>query len=80
MATWTSTRCARCSRRSRRLAEGPVAESFANADRNPPVFDPDQHTITVPGELAKSVQAAKDAEWWRVGIPEGIGGVPAPRR
>jgi len=61
-----------------RLAEGPVAESFANADRNPPVFDPERHTITVPGELAKSVQAAKDAEWWRVGIPEGIGGVPAP--
>ena len=61
-----------------RLAEGPVAESFADADRNPPVFDPDRHTVTVPGELAKSVQAAKDAEWWRVGIPEGIGGVPAP--
>ncbi len=61
-----------------RLAEGPVAESFADADRNPPVFDPDRHTVTVPGELAKSVQAAKDAEWWRVGIAEGIGGVPAP--
>ena len=61
-----------------RLAEGPVAESFADADRNPPVFDPDRHTVSVPGELAKSVQAAKDAEWWRVGIPEGIGGVPAP--
>jgi alkylation response protein AidB-like acyl-CoA dehydrogenase len=61
-----------------RLAEGPVAESFADADRNPPVFDPDLHTITVPGELAKSVRALKDAEWWRVGIAEGIGGVPAP--
>ena len=61
-----------------RLAEGPVAESFAAADRNPPVFDPERHTISVPGELAKSVQAIKDAEWWRVGIAEGIGGVPAP--
>ena len=61
-----------------RLAEGPVAESFAAADRHPPVFDPDRHTISVPGELAKSVQALKDAEWWRVGIAEEIGGVAAP--
>jgi alkylation response protein AidB-like acyl-CoA dehydrogenase len=61
-----------------RLAEGPVAESFAAADRNPPVFDPEHHTISVPGELAKSVQAVKDAEWWRIGLPEQIGGVPAP--
>ncbi len=63
-----------------RLAEGPVAESFADADRDPPVFDPDAHTISVPAELAKSVQAVKDAEWWRIGIAEEIGGVPAPRR
>jgi alkylation response protein AidB-like acyl-CoA dehydrogenase len=61
-----------------RLAEGPVAESFAAADRNPPVFDPERHTVSVPGELAKSVQAIKDSEWWRVDIPEEIGGVPAP--
>jgi alkylation response protein AidB-like acyl-CoA dehydrogenase len=61
-----------------RLAEGPVAESFADADRNPPVFDPENHTVSVPGELAKSVQAVKDADWWRVGIAEEIGGVPAP--
>jgi alkylation response protein AidB-like acyl-CoA dehydrogenase len=61
-----------------RLAEGPVAESFVDADRNPPVFDPERHTITVSPELAKSVQVVKDAEWWRIGLAEGIGGVPAP--
>jgi alkylation response protein AidB-like acyl-CoA dehydrogenase len=61
-----------------RLAEGPVAESFASADRHPPVFDPQTHSISVPGELAKSVQAIKDAEWWRIGIAEEIGGVAAP--
>ena len=27
-----------------RLAEGPVAESFADADRHPPTFDPETHT------------------------------------
>ena len=61
-----------------RLAEGPVAESFAEADRNPPVFDPERHTISVPPELAKSVQAIMDAEWWRIGLAEEVGGVVAP--
>jgi alkylation response protein AidB-like acyl-CoA dehydrogenase len=61
-----------------RLAEGPVADSFADADRNPPAFEPDRHTISVPAELAKSVQAVKDAEWWRIGLAEEIGGVSAP--
>src|ERR1700754_281703 len=61
-----------------RLAEGPIAETFAFADRNPPVFDPDAHTISVAPELAKTVQAIKDAEWWRLGLSEDIGGMPAP--
>jgi len=61
-----------------RLAEGPVAESFAFADRNPPVFDPDTHTITVPPELAKTVQAIKEAGWWRLSLDEQIGGMAAP--
>ncbi|MEE3063166.1 MAG: acyl-CoA dehydrogenase [Actinomycetota bacterium] len=61
-----------------RLAEGPVAETFAFADRHPPVFDPDAHTISVAPELAKTVQAIKDAEWWRLGLAEDIGGMPAP--
>jgi alkylation response protein AidB-like acyl-CoA dehydrogenase len=61
-----------------RLAEGPVAESFAFADRNPPVFDPATHSISVPDELVKTVQAIKDAEWWRLGMAEEIGGMAAP--
>lgn len=62
-----------------RLAEGPVAESFAFADRNPPVFDPATHSISMAPELQKSVQAIKDAEWWRLGLSEEIGGMAAPR-
>ncbi len=61
-----------------RLAEGPVAETFAFADRDPPVFDPAEHTISVPDELAKTVQAIKEAGWWRLGLAEAIGGMPAP--
>jgi alkylation response protein AidB-like acyl-CoA dehydrogenase len=61
-----------------RLAEGPIAESFADADRNPPVFDPATHSISVSPELVKTVQAIKDAEWWRLGMAEEIGGMAAP--
>ena len=61
-----------------RLAEGPVAESFAFADRNPPVFDPDEHTISVPDELVKTVQVIKEAGWWRLMLNEEIGGMAAP--
>ncbi|WP_197502097.1 acyl-CoA dehydrogenase family protein, partial [Mycobacterium sp. E2733] len=61
-----------------RLAEGPVAESFAFADRNPPVFDPAEHTISVPDELVKTVQVIKEAGWWRLMLDEEIGGMAAP--
>jgi alkylation response protein AidB-like acyl-CoA dehydrogenase len=61
-----------------RLAEGPVAASFADADRNPPVFDPTTHSISVSDAIRRTVAAVKDAEWWRLGIAEEIGGVPAP--
>ncbi|ARG72378.1 acyl-CoA dehydrogenase [Mycobacterium kansasii] len=61
-----------------RRAEGPVAEPFAYAARTPPVFDPATHSISVPDELVKTVQAIKDAEWWRLGLAEEIGGMPAP--
>ncbi|MEV0295483.1 acyl-CoA dehydrogenase [Nocardia sp. NPDC050710] len=61
-----------------RLAEGPVAASFADADRNPPVFDADNHSVRLPESLKRSVRAWYEADWWRVGKAEEIGGVPAP--
>jgi hypothetical protein len=51
-----------------RFAEGPVAETFVFADRNPPVFDPNSHSISVPPELAKTVQAIREAGWWRLSL------------
>ncbi|WP_031512804.1 acyl-CoA dehydrogenase [Streptomyces sp. NRRL F-5123] len=62
-----------------RLAENELAESFADADRNPPVFDPDTNTAPVPDTFKKSYQAFMDAEYWRLGLPEEIGGTTAPR-
>ncbi|CAM3173291.1 acyl-CoA dehydrogenase [Prescottella defluvii] len=62
-----------------RLAEGPLAEAFADADRNPPVFDPEKHEATLPESFKKSFKAMWDAEWYRMGLSEEIGGVPVPR-
>jgi len=61
-----------------RLAEGPVAESFADGDRHPPTFDPDTHVVSLPEPFKKSLSAWRDGEWFRVGLDEGVGGVPAP--
>jgi alkylation response protein AidB-like acyl-CoA dehydrogenase len=63
----------------RTLAEGPLGESFADADRNPPVFDPATNTATLPESFKKSFKALWDGEWYRMGLSEEIGGIPAPR-
>lgn len=62
-----------------RLAEGPVADSFVEGDRNPPVFDPKTHSVTLPESFKKSVQAVIEAGWDKVGLDEALGGVPAPK-
>ncbi|PYC77333.1 acyl-CoA dehydrogenase [Streptomyces tateyamensis] len=61
-----------------RLAENDLAASFVDADRNPPVFDPETNTAPVPASFRKSYQTFMDAEWWRLGIPESIGGQVTP--
>jgi alkylation response protein AidB-like acyl-CoA dehydrogenase len=61
-----------------RLAEGPVAESFAESDRHPPTFDPATHVVTLPEPFKKSLDAWRGGEWFRVGLEEAVGGVPAP--
>ncbi|WP_027501808.1 acyl-CoA dehydrogenase [Rhodococcus sp. UNC363MFTsu5.1] len=61
-----------------RLAEGPVAASFVAADRHPVEFDAQNHSIVVPEPLRKTVEAVNEAGWSRLGLPEGMGGVPAP--
>ncbi len=61
-----------------RLAENELAESFTDADRNPPVFDPETNTAPVPASFKKSYKAFMDSEYWRLGLPEEIGGTTAP--
>ncbi|MFI6920919.1 acyl-CoA dehydrogenase [Nonomuraea spiralis] len=62
-----------------RLAEGPLAASYADADRNPPAFFPGTGDVVVPESLKKSYAALRAAEWWRLEAPPELGGVPAPR-
>jgi len=60
------------------LAIGPLAESFADADRNPPVYDPKTFSVTMPESMKKAYKALIDGEWWRLGLPEELGGYGIP--
>ena len=65
-----------------RLASGPIAASLTESDRQPPVFHPDTHTVTLPESFKKSFRAYMDAQWWRMDLPAELGGqvVPASLR
>src|SRR5713101_3213894 len=62
-----------------RLATGPIAESFAEGDRHPPVFDAQTGTVWMPEGFKKSFAAFMDAEWYRLDLPPELGGTGAPR-
>jgi alkylation response protein AidB-like acyl-CoA dehydrogenase len=62
-----------------RMATGPLSASFADADRNPPVFDAATNSVRVPESLRKSYRVFMDAEWYRLSLPAGLGGTQAPR-
>ncbi|HWO65539.1 MAG TPA: acyl-CoA dehydrogenase, partial [Umezawaea sp.] len=61
-----------------KLAVGPLAESFVDSDRNPPVFDPKTHSATLPESFKKSYQALWDGEWYRLSLPNELGGYGVP--
>ena len=55
-----------------------LADSLLDSDRNPPVFDPTTHSVTLPEAFKASYRAYLDAEWWRMDVPVEIGGMPVP--
>jgi len=61
-----------------RLAQGPLADSFADGDRNPPQFDPDTHVVRLPESFKASVWAWQDAGWPQLGLDEELGSVHVP--
>jgi len=62
-----------------RLAREDLAASYADGDRQPPVFDPQTHSVTMPEAFRGSYQAFMDSEFWRLDLPAGLDGTPAPR-
>ena len=62
-----------------KLAEGPLAASFVDADRNPPVFDPETYSVTLPESFKKSYKTLFDSEWWRLETLPELGGQLVPR-
>ncbi|WP_019201184.1 acyl-CoA dehydrogenase [Tsukamurella sp. 1534] len=66
-------------REAARQAEGPIAESFAEADRNPPVFDPETHEVTINEAFKKSQAIFSDGGWSYLGLDDELGGTDVPR-
>ena len=62
-----------------RLAVGPIAESYTESDRTPPVYDREARTVTMPEGFKRSYRAYMDSEFWRLEVPAELGGSPAPR-
>jgi alkylation response protein AidB-like acyl-CoA dehydrogenase len=62
-----------------RLAREDLAASYADGDRNPPVFDPQTHSVTMPEAFRRSYQSFMDSEFWRLDLPAELEGTPAPR-
>ena len=65
-------------REVRTLCEGPLAESFVDADRNPPKYDPATMSVTMPESFAKSYKTLMESDFWRLDLPEHLGGSGAP--
>ena len=61
-----------------KVASGPIAASFVDADRNPPTFDPTTFSVKIPESFKKSYQTALDGEWYRLELPDALGGYGAP--
>ena len=60
------------------LATTTLADAFVAGDRNPPVFDPTTHSVTMPQEFAKAFHAYLEGGWADLDLPTELGGTPIP--
>jgi alkylation response protein AidB-like acyl-CoA dehydrogenase len=60
-----------------RLCREDLAESYADADRNPPVFDPETHSVTLPASFKDGFSKLMAGEWFKLDLPEHLGGFGA---
>ena len=61
-----------------RLAETDLAASFVDADRNPPVYDPETKSVAMPESFKKSYRTYQESGFWSVDVNEELGGTVAP--
>lgn len=62
-----------------RLAQGPLAESFADGDRNPPQFESDAHAVRLPESFKSSLRAWQEAGWPLLNLDKELGDVHVPQ-
>ena len=60
------------------LASHDLAASFADSDRNPPVFDKATGSVRMPASFLASYQAYADGGWDKLDLPAYLGGIGAP--
>jgi alkylation response protein AidB-like acyl-CoA dehydrogenase len=60
------------------VCTGPLADSYADVDRNPPVYDPATFSVTTPQSLKDAYKVLWDGEWYRLGLPVELGGYGIP--
>lgn len=60
------------------LAETVLADTFAVGDRRPAQYNPETFSVTLDPEFAASYRRLMDAEFWRLDLPEELGGSSAP--
>ncbi len=61
-----------------RLAVGPLAASFVDADRNPPVYDAATCSVRMPDSFKASFRALMDSGFWNLDLSTHLGGPGAP--
>ncbi|WP_375430020.1 acyl-CoA dehydrogenase [uncultured Friedmanniella sp.] len=60
------------------LARTKLAASFVEADREPPVFDPQAHTVTLNEAFKASYRALMASGMWQLELPAELGGQVTP--
>ena len=61
-----------------KLAEGDLAASLIDSDRNPPVYDPETKSVAMPESFKKSYRTYQESGFWSVDVNEELGGTVAP--
>jgi alkylation response protein AidB-like acyl-CoA dehydrogenase len=61
-----------------RLCEIDLAASFVEGDRNPPVFDKEAGSVTLPAAFTKSYRTYYEGGWDKFPLEESLGGIGAP--